>query len=336
MTSWLFVMLFGWVPLLAVAQPAADPPKRLLITFSSYRDRPKHAQVYFYEHDGVSQGKIVGNIDTITNRQDYHPVLSKDARFCVFASELENQTSKIFVYEMKEKKLVTPAKINESTGALLHPTINADATLIALAAWDKSNAGQRWNVLLYDRPGQKFLDLPGLNLPKYDQRMPAMSADGRWLAFVSNRPLTPNPSPGGRGDKGGGADIWLYDRKESKVIAMPEINSPLADLTPSLSADGNLIAFASDRAGGQGGRDIYLYDRAKKSFLPLPGVNSVANEQTPSLSPDGRYLVFVSERIKGEGERDIYLYDRQMQKLLPTPGLNSKREDMDPCVMVIE
>ena len=56
----------------------------------------------------------------------------------------------------------------------------------------------------------------------------------------------------------------------------------------------------------------------------------------PCLSPDGRYLVFVSERIKGEGERDIYLYDRQTQKLLPTPGLNSKREDIDPCVIVIE
>lgn len=72
------------------------------------------------------------------------------------------------------------------------------------------------------------------------------------------------------------------------------------------------------------------------SFLPLPGFNSVANEQTPSLSPDGRYLAFVSERIKGEGERDIFLYDRQTQKLLPTPGLNSKREDMDPCVIVLD
>ena len=108
------------------------------------------------------------------------------------------------------------------------------------------------------------------------------------------------------------------------------------DITPSLSADGNLIAFASDRPSGKGGRDIYLYDRAKKSFLPLADLNTVANEQTPCLSPDGRYLVFVSERIKGEGERDIYLFDRVTQKLLPTPGLNSKRDDIDPCVIVLE
>jgi Tol biopolymer transport system component len=313
-------------PLLALAQQhAVKPSKRLLIAFSSYRDRPKHAQVYFYEHDGVAKGKIVGTIDTVANRQDYHPILSKNGKICVFASELENQTSKIFVYDMAQKKLVTPPKLNESTGALLHPTINAEGTQIAFAAWDKKGVGQRWDVALYDLAAQKPLDAIALSLPKSDQRMPAMSADGRWLAYVSNRK-----------DGAGLQDIWLYDRKESKLLPIPEINSPSTELTPSLSADGNLIAFSSDRAGGKGGRDIYLYDRAKKSFLPLDGVNSVANEQTPCLSPDGRYLVFVSERIKGEGERDIYLYDRAAQKLLPTPGLNSKREDMDPCVIVLD
>lgn len=322
----LLMMAFAMFPLFALAQqPAADPPKKLLIAFSSYRDRPKHAQVYFYEHDGVSKGKIVGSIDTVANRQDYHPILSKNGKICVFASELENQTSKIFVYDMATKKLVTPPKLNDSTGALLHPTINADGTRIAFAAWDKKGAGQRWDIIEYDLAGQKYLDAPKLNTPKFDSRMPAMSANGRWLAYVSNRK-----------DGIGLTDLWLYDRQEAKVIALPELNSPLADLTPSLSADGNLIAFASDRSGGVGGRDIYLYDRAKKSYLPLPGVNSVANEQSPCLSPDGRYLTFVSERIKGEGERDIYLYDRQGQKLLPMPGLNSKREDLDPCVIVVE
>src|SRR5262245_6125830 len=111
---------------LVAQQPAGDPPKRLLIAFSSYRDRPKHAQIYFYEHDGVSQGKIIRNIPTITNRQDYHPILSKNGKLCVFASELENETSKIFLFDMADKKLITPAKINTSPNAQLHPTMNAE------------------------------------------------------------------------------------------------------------------------------------------------------------------------------------------------------------------
>jgi Tol biopolymer transport system component len=108
------------------------------------------------------------------------------------------------------------------------------------------------------------------------------------------------------------------------------------DMQPSLSTDGRLVAFTSDRPGGEGGRDIYLYDRSAKQFLPLPGLNTEAHEQSPALSADGRYLAFVSERLGGTGERDIYLYDRQTQKLLPTPELNSKDDDFDPCVMVME
>jgi Tol biopolymer transport system component len=325
MQRWLLIVVIAAAPILLFAATAGDDaPRRLLIAFSSYRDRPKHAQVYFYEHDGVSQGKIVGNIPTVTNRQDYHAVLTKNAKLCVFASELENEASKIFVFDMAEKKLVTP-KINVSPNAQLHPTVTSDGSVIAYASWDKPGASQRWDIMLFDLPGQKYLEAANLNTPKFDERMPALSGDGRGLAFVSNHK-----------DGVGGADIWLYDRKEAKTIAIPEINSPFADLTPSLSHDGNLIAFASDRPSGKGGRDIYLYDRAKKSFLPLPDVNSIANEQTPSLSADGRYLVFVSERLKGEGERDIFLFDCKTQKLLPTPGLNSKRDDIDPFVVVLE
>jgi len=322
-----YIILLVFAPLTALlAQAQPDAPKhKLLIAFASFRDRPKQPQIYFYEHDGVSQGKIIGSIDTVTNRSDSRPSLTQDGKFCVFASELENEISKIFLWSVAEKKLVTPPKINDSPNAQLHPTMAGDGQFFAFAAWARPGASQRWDIHGYDVKALKFVELPGLNSPKYDERMPALSADGRWLAYVSNRP-----------DGVGGSDIWLYDRKEGKVVAVPELNSPNLDITPSLSGDGNLVAFASDRPGGQGGRDIYLFDRTGKKFLPLPGLNSASHEQTPSISADGRYIVFVSERFPGDGERDVFLYDREGQKLLPTPGLNSKREDIDPCVIVLK
>jgi dipeptidyl aminopeptidase/acylaminoacyl peptidase len=305
------------------AEPQAAT--KLLIAFSSYRERPRHPRIHFYEHDGVSQGKLIGAIDTVNQRSDYHPSLSFDGRLCAFASELENQTGRIQLWDLKEKKLVELPALNDSPNGQMQPTLSGDGKLLAFTAWSRPGGSSRWDLFLYDVPAKKFLDVPGVNTPAFDERMPASSGDGRWLAFTSNA----------KGSSGL-TDIYLYDRTESKVLALPELNSPGSDVEPWLSADGRLIAFISDRPGGSGGRDIYLFDRAEKRLLPLPGLNSVAQEQSPALSPDGRYIVFVSERVGGEGERDIYLYDRELQKLLPTPGLNAKQEDIDPCIITLQ
>ena len=47
------------------AQKPASP--KLLIAFASYRDRPKHSNIFFYEHDGVATGKILGSAGTPRN-----------------------------------------------------------------------------------------------------------------------------------------------------------------------------------------------------------------------------------------------------------------------------
>jgi Tol biopolymer transport system component len=300
---------------------------RLLIAFASYRERPKHPNIFFYEHDGVSQGKIAGSVGTprATASAEAHPSLSHDGRYCAFTFEVENQTGRIAMWDLKEQKLVDLAALNDSPNAQMGPSLSANAELVAFAAWNRPKAvGQGWNVFLHDLAAKKLVDLPNLNSEKYD-RMPALSGDGRFIAFTSNR-------KGGIGS----TDIYLYDRNESKVINLPDLNSPHLDLEPSLSADGNLIAFISDRPGGKGGRDVYLFDRPASKMVPLPGLNSDSHEQGPSLSPDGRYIAFASERLGGEGERDIYLYDRQTESLVPTPGLNSKAEDFDPCVVALK
>lgn len=305
--------------------PVKPQATKLLIAFSSYRERPLHPRIHFYEHDGVSQGKIIGAIDTVNQRSDYHPSLSLDGRFCAFASEIENGTGKVFVWDLKEKKLLDPPALNDTPNGQMHPTLSGDGKRLAFTAWARPGGSSRWDLFLYDLEAKKLLDLPGINTATFDERMPAFSASGVWLAYTSN-------AKGGVGL----TDIYLYDCLGSRVVAVPELNSPSSDIEPSLSADGRLIAFVSDRPAGVGGRDIYLYDRVERKLLPLQGLNSVAHEQSPSLSPDGRFIAFVSERVGGMGERDIYLYDRQTQTLLPTPGLNAKQEDLDPCVIVVK
>jgi Tol biopolymer transport system component len=313
---------------LAAAPPAPSPPgAKLLIAFASYRDRPKHPNIFFYEHDGIGSGKLLGKVGTQTGATaEGHPSLSHDGRYCAFTFELENNTGQIYFWDRKEQQLVEHPAMNNSPNAQMGPSLSSDGNLIAFSAWGRAGAaGQGWHVFLYDRVAKQPLDLPGLNSQAHEDRLPALSGNGRWLAFASNR------------KRGAGlTDVYLYDRRDAKLLDLAPLNSRHQDTEPSLSADGNLIAFTSGRGGGRVGRDIYLFDRAAGKLLPLPGLNTEAHEYSPSLSPDGRLIAFVSERLGGEGERDVYLYDRRAQKLLPTPGLNSKAEDFDPCVVVGE
>ena len=333
----MFRILFSLV-LLAVglgllsAQPVQEPAKaKILMAFASVKERrdPPYPKIYFYEHDGVANGKLLGSIDTISkgvnnSRADMHPSLTRDGRYCAFSAQLGIlDGARIQIWDRQEKKFLDLPNIQENPKVhQMGPSFSADGKMLAFSAWARPGAGPRWGVFLYDVAGKKIIDLPKLNRENFDQRMPALSADGKFLAFASN-------APGGVG----ATDVYLYDIAAKKVIAIPEMNSKNLDIQPSLSGDGRLVAFSSDRPGGVGGRDIYLYDRLAKKFLPLPGLNSIAAEQSPCLSPDGRYLAFVSERLSGAGERDIYLYDCQTQKLVPTPGLNSKEDDFDPFIL---
>lgn len=325
---------FLCLPLLAMllsALPAEQPPpSKLLIAFSSYRDRPRHPNIYLYEHDGTAAGKIVGVVGGMPNRSladSYsHPSLTADGRYCAYTYEKENETGRILLWDIKEQKHVELPALNDNPNAQMGAALSGDGKLLAFAGWNRPKApSARWHVFLYDVPGKKLLDLPALNIQDFDQRMPALSGDGRFLAYATNA----------RGTVGL-TDVYLYDRKEAKVLPLPEMNSKQLDAEPALSGDGNLVAFVSDRPGGAGGRDIYLFDRAAGKFLPLPGLNSAGQEQSPCLSPDGRFIAFVSERLGGEGDRDVYLYDRVAQKLLSAPALNSKAEDYDPSVVVLK
>ncbi len=217
---------------LGAEQPPTPAGHKLLIAFSSYRDRPRHPQIYFYEHDGVAQGKIVESIPTVNNRSDYHPSLSLDGRYCAFASELENQTSRIFVWDRQEKRLLDLPAVNDSPNAQLHPTLSGDGRLLAFAAWNRAGFSQRWDIVVYDIAKKKLAPTTTLNTRQFDERMPCLSGDGRFLAFTSN-------AKGGVGL----SDIYLYDCREDRIVPFPELNSPHMDVTPSLSHDGNLIAF---------------------------------------------------------------------------------------------
>src|SRR5262245_14365229 len=74
--------------------PAQQPAGKILRAFASTRERraPPYPKIYFYEHDGVASGKLLGSVESVTGgtnktRADMHPSLSQDGRFCAFSAQ---------------------------------------------------------------------------------------------------------------------------------------------------------------------------------------------------------------------------------------------------------
>jgi Tol biopolymer transport system component len=119
----------------------------------------------------------------------------------------------------------------------------------------------------------------------------------------------------------GTGDIFLseYDKAKNvykKPVKLDEtINASKGyEIAATISNDGNMIYFASDRAGGSGGIDLYESKRLPNGkFGPAqnlgPQINTNADEDFPSLSPDGKTLFFSSKGHTSMGGYDIFKSD---------------------------
>ncbi len=138
-------------------------------------------------------------------------------------------------------------------------------------------------------PSDRFIGPDSLN-SRYNDEQPALSGNGRFLAFVSNR--------------NGSHSILLYDLQQQQLIPLPRLNQreTIAE-SPSLSYTGRYIAYIVSE---QGRPTVALYDRARQQSQLLsqwyPGW-----VRSPSISPDGRYIVFESG---SRGQWDIEVLDR--------------------------
>lgn len=96
----------------------------------------------------------------------------------------------------------------------------------------------------------------------------------------------------------------------------PEVNSAAWESQPSLSADGRMLFFVSDRRGGLGGKDIYVsykLDENKWAKAVNLGdqINSPYDEISPFVHVNGRTLFFSSNGRPGFGGFDIYRTERE-------------------------
>jgi len=147
-------------------------------------------------------------------------------------------------------------------------------------------------------------------------RVPALSRDGHWLFFGSDR-------PGGFGL----VDVWASWRPQihddfgwqTPVNLGAAVNTAFTDNLPSYfeNDDGGTpqLYFASNRPGGTGGTDLYLSelqpDGSWGAATPIRELNTTVNDNGPAIRHDGLEMYFQSMRAGGVGGADLWVATRE-------------------------
>ena len=131
-----------------------------------------------------------------------------------------------------------------------------------------------------------------------------MTADGRMLYFTACN----------RRDGKGQCDIYMSRWEQGNWSAPVNLGSPVnsrySEKHPTVSADGRMLLFTSNRPGGRGSYDIWMSVRSGNSWsVPVnlgDSVNTAGLEQSPFLHPDQRSLYFSSAGWPGMGSGDLF------------------------------
>jgi Tol biopolymer transport system component len=156
-----------------------------------------------------------------------------------------------------------------------------------------------------------------------------LSANGRYVAFVSVADDLVAPGAPDWPDANGLADVFVHDRvlgstvRASVGLAGADPNGACHG-APSISADGRFVAFASDATNlvtgdANGARDVFVRDLVSgTTVLASNGTSGPGDAPSgePRLSADGRRVTFSSEAtnlvpLDGNVLRDVFVRDLQ-------------------------
>ncbi|MFN7925144.1 MAG: protein kinase [Bryobacteraceae bacterium] len=97
-----------------------------------------------------------------------------------------------------------------------------------------------------------------------------------------------------------GAGVWRWAASRDIPQREPVVTMLTADtglsMSPALSRDGTMLAYASDRAGG-GNLDLWVQQIGGRAPIRLTTWDS--DESDPDISPDGTHIAFRSEKDGG-------------------------------------
>ncbi len=268
----------------------------------------------------------------------YNAAISPDGDHIAFSSRATNlvagdtnNTDDIFVHN-RLTGVTTRVSIasdgTQANGGSGHPSFSIDGRFVAfqsgattLVADDTNNAE---DIFVHDRQTGNttrvsVVSLNGFqsNGDSFNHYDRSISADGRFVTFSSDATNLVNI------DTNNAKDVFVHDRQTGETTRV-SVTSEGAQANgysdyPSISADGNLIAFHSPAPNlNTANSSIYVHNRqtgeTRLVSVASSGIPANLASEAPSISGDGRFVSFSSiatTLVSGDifGYADIFVHE---------------------------
>jgi Tol biopolymer transport system component len=274
---------------------------------------------------------------TSGNNQSFNPVVSADGRYVAFSSNASNLVANdsngtipdVFVHDLVTGTTTLVSTTGNSSGnsGSFNPVVSADGRYVAFSSnasnlvANDSNTTEDVFVRDLVTGTTTLVSTTGTASGNRSSNNPVVSADGRYVAFISQASnLVANDSNGSR-------DVFVRDlvTGTTTLVSTTGTSSGNRDsFSPVISADGRYVAFISQAsnlvANDSNGtlQDVFVRDlvTGTTTLVSTTGTASGNNQSfNPVVSADGRYVAFTSYASNlvandSNSTQDVFLYDR--------------------------
>ena len=204
-------------------------------------------------------------------------------------------------------------------------TTNADGSKIAFASTEDlcgQNADRNSEIYLFNglglqqvtntQPDNEFSRLADGNFT------PSLSADGRWIAFASNRNLS----------SASGSHLFLLDNLHGTTRQLNQLAVDHESLSPQISGDSNRIFFIRKNSASDETGDLMVCDlNTTVTRVLVSNVEGLTVMTGRSISRDGNRIVYSART--GLNETEVFLFDLSENEPRQLTQLGSRSSDVN-------
>ncbi|GAA4395644.1 hypothetical protein GCM10023187_02830 [Nibrella viscosa] len=250
-----------------------------------------------------------------TTPSQYFPVLTADEQTLVYTALKPEGDEDLMIAGMKGEVWSPPVSLSDQINTPENegtPSLSADGRMLVFTACQGRRGFGSCDLYISRKTGDTWSEPqnlgPAINT-RYWESQPSLSADGRRLYFVSDR-------PGGQGRR----DIWRSDLDASGNWQEPvnlgaPVNTPYNEASPFIHANGRTLFFASDGHVGLGGYDLFVADSLARGWstptnLGYP-INNADDQAALFVAASGTraYYSFEEQKEGGSQKSRLYVFD---------------------------